>query len=100
MSASLMHVEDRLAGASNWFPWKARIVFVLEDLKLWVIIEAPVDVPPATAPVLLAEFRKRNIKVKRTMCDAVRDYIIPHLTWKDYAFDMWASLCNLYQISN
>jgi hypothetical protein len=37
-----MHVEDRLAGANNWSPWKSRIVFVLEDLKLWDIVEAPV----------------------------------------------------------
>jgi hypothetical protein len=49
---------------------------------------------------LLAEFRKRNNKTKRTMCDAVRDHIIPHLTGKDYAFEMWASLCKLYQSSN
>jgi hypothetical protein len=40
MSASQMRVEDRLAGASNWSPWKARIVFVLEDLELWDIVEA------------------------------------------------------------
>jgi hypothetical protein len=100
MSASQMRVEDRLAGASNWSPWKARIVFVLEDLKLWDIVEAHVVVPLATAPVLLVEFKKRNNKAKRTMCNAVRDHIIPHLTRKDYAFEMWASLCKLYQSSN
>jgi hypothetical protein len=65
MSTSQVHVEDRLAGASNWSPWKARIVFVLEDLEIWDIVEAPVVVPPATAPVLLAEFRKRYNKAKR-----------------------------------
>jgi hypothetical protein len=42
MSVSQMRVEDRLAGASNWSPWKARIVFVLEDLELWDIVEAVV----------------------------------------------------------
>jgi hypothetical protein len=100
MLASQMRVEDRLAGACNWSPWKAQIIFVLEDLELLDIVEAPVVVPPATAPVLLVEFRKRNNKAKRTICDAVRDQIIPHLTGKDYAFEMWASLCNLYQSSN
>jgi hypothetical protein len=92
MSTSQMRVEDRLAGTSNWSPWKARIIFVLDDLELWDIVEATVPIPPATAPVLLAEFRKRNNKEKRTMCDAVRDHIIPHLTGKAYAFEMWASL--------
>jgi hypothetical protein len=34
-----MHVEDRLAGARNWSPWKARMVFVLEYLELWDIVK-------------------------------------------------------------
>jgi hypothetical protein len=38
MSASQMRVEDRVAGASNWSSWKARMVFVLEDLELWDIV--------------------------------------------------------------
>jgi hypothetical protein len=75
-------------------------LFVLEDLELWDIVEAPVPVIPVIAPGLLAEFRKRNKKAKRTICDAVRDHIIPHLTGKTYAYEMWASLCKLYQSSN
>jgi hypothetical protein len=100
MSTSQMRVEDRLAGASNWSPWKARIVFVLEDLKLLDIVQVVVPVPVATALVLLAEFKKRNNKAKRTICDAMRDHIIPHLTVKAYAFEMWASLCKIYESSN
>jgi hypothetical protein len=100
MLVSQMHVEDRLAGASNWSPWKVRIIFFLEDLKLWDIVEAPVSVLYVTTPVLLVEFKKRNNKAKRTICDAVRDHIIPHLTGKTYAFEMWASLYKLYESSN
>jgi hypothetical protein len=102
MSVSQMRTEDRLDGASNWSPWKTRITFVLEDLELWDIVQAPVVIPPAPAPspLLDADFRKDNIKAKRTICDAVRDHIIPHLTGKDYAFEMWASLCKLYQSPN
>jgi hypothetical protein len=50
--------------------------------------------------LLDADFRKKNTKAKRTICDAVRDHVIPHLTGKDYAFEMWASLCKLYQSPN
>jgi hypothetical protein len=100
MSVTQMRAEDRLAGASNWSPWKTRIIFVLEDLELWDIVQAPVVLPPVTAPLLVAEFRKRNTKAKRTICDAVRDHVIPHLTGKDYAFEMWDSLCKLYQSPN
>jgi hypothetical protein len=49
---------------------------------------------------LVAEFKKRNNKAKRTICDAVRDHILPHLTSKDYAYEMWVSLCKFYQSSN
>jgi hypothetical protein len=100
MSASQMRVEDKPVGASNWSPWKARIVFVLEDLKLWDIVEVLVPLIPVTSPVLLIEFGKRNNKAKRTICDVVRDHIIPHLTRKTYAYEMWASLCKIYQSSN
>jgi hypothetical protein len=100
MSVSQMCVEDRLAGDNNWSPWKARMVFVLEDLKLWDIVEAIVPPILVIAPVLVAEFRRRNNKAKRIICDAVRDHIIPHLTGKTCAFEMWEFLCKLYEISN
>jgi hypothetical protein len=100
MSASQMRVEDRLAGASNWSSWKARMVFVLEDLELWDIVEAVVPAIPVTAPVLVAEYRKRNNKAKRTISDGVRDHIIPHLTGKAHAYEMWAALTSLYESSN
>jgi hypothetical protein len=46
------------------------------------------------------EFRRRNNKEKRIICDVVRDHIIPHLTGKTCAYEMWASLCKLYESSN
>jgi hypothetical protein len=100
MSMSQMQAEDRLDRASNWSPWKTKITFTLEDLELWDIVHAPVVLPPVTSPVLVAEFRKRNNKAKRTICDGVRDHVILHLTVKDYAFEMWESLCRLYQSPN
>jgi hypothetical protein len=60
MSVSQMHVEDRLARASNWSPWKARIVFVLEDLKLWDIVEAPVAIPPTTCSHLVSKVQEEE----------------------------------------
>jgi hypothetical protein len=95
-----MLVEDRLVRASNWSPWKARVVFVLGDLELWDIVEAVVPPIPVTAPVLVAKFRRKNNKAKKIICDVVRDHIIPHLTGKTFAFEMWATLCKLYESSN
>ena len=93
-----LRVEDRLVGARNWSPWKASIVLIMEELELWDIVEN-ILVPPRDA-VLLVEFWKRNINTERTILDAVKDHIIPHVFGKDFAFQMWQSLCALYQIPN
>jgi hypothetical protein len=53
-----------------------------------------------TNVVFLAEFRKRNIKAKRTILDVMKDHIILHVSGKDFTFQMWQSLCILYQIPN
>jgi hypothetical protein len=101
MSVSQMRAEDRIVGASNCSPWNTRIVFFLKDLELWDIVQALVVIPPAPdpSPLLDVDVRK-NTKVKRTIYDVVRDHIISHLTDKDYAFEIWASLCKLYQSPN
>jgi hypothetical protein len=74
----------------------------LEDLELWDIVQAAMVIPPTPtlSPLLDADLRKKNTKAKRTICDAVWDHIIPHLTGKDYAFEIWASLYKLYQSPN
>jgi hypothetical protein len=76
------------------------MVFVLEDLELWDIVEVVVPPIPVTALVLVAKFRRKNNKAKRIICDFVRDHIIPHLTGKTCAYNMWAYLCKLYDRSN
>jgi hypothetical protein len=58
------------------------------------------SVVPPTDAVLMAEFRKRNIRAKRTILDAVKDHVIPHVSGKDFTFQMWQSLCGLYQSPN
>jgi hypothetical protein len=82
-----LRVEDRLAGDGHWSPWKAKIVLILEEGELWDIVEN-LEVPP-TDVVLMVEFRKRNIRAKRTILDAVKDHVIPHMSGKDFAFQMW-----------
>jgi hypothetical protein len=82
-----LRVEDRIAGASNWSSWKAMIVLIVEERELWDIVENLV-VPPIDA-VLMVEFHKRNIGAKRTILDAVKDHVIPHVSGKDFTFQMW-----------
>ena len=93
-----LRVEDRLDGGGNWTPWKSRIVLLLEECELWEIVGQTIIVPTHTT--LLAKFKKKNVKAKRIILDSVEDHIFPHVVGKDYAFQMWESLGNLYQSSN
>ena len=97
MASVGLRVEDRLDGGGNWTPWRARIVLLLEEYELWEIVEIVVVVP--TDPVSFAAFKKKNVKAKRVILDSVKNHIIPHVAGRDYAFQMWESLSNLYQSS-
>ena len=97
-----LRVEDRLDGAANFISWKARISLILEENELWDIVQGPATNPtvvPADATDKAA-FLKKDIKARRVILDAVKDHVVPHISAKDHAFEMWTGLTNLYQSSN
>ena len=97
-----LRVEDRLDGAANFSPWKDIIILILEENEVWDIIHSTTTNPvivPADA-IDKAAFMKRDVKARRIILDAVMDHIIPHISAKIHAFQMWTSLTNLYQSSN
>ena len=96
--ATGLRFEDRLEGASNFSPWKERIALLLEESELWDIVEKAVTIPTDAVP--LVAYNKKNVRAKRIILDAVKDHIIPHVTGRKNAFEMWESLSKLYQSSN
>lgn len=107
MASVGLRVEDRLDRGGNWTPWKAKIVLLLEENELWEIVESAVTLPTEESavtlpidPILPFEFKKKNVRAKRIILDSVKDHIILHVFGKDYAYQMWESLSNLYQSSN
>ena len=99
-------MEDRLDGAGNFVPWKARILLVLEENELWDEVvnhttAHPIVIPDATADLVgLATFNKKDIKAERIILDAIKDHVIPHILNKDRAHKMWDALTVLFQSSN
>ena len=83
MTTSL-RVEYRLNQDENFSPWKKRIMLLLEKFELWDIVEKT-GVPP-TDPKHLVKFKKKNIKAKRIIIDAIKDHLIPHITGKTRDF--------------
>jgi DNA gyrase/topoisomerase IV subunit A len=53
-----------------------------------------------TDVTLLAAYTKKSIKATRIILDAIKDHLIPHLTGKANAYEMWESLTKLYQSTN
>ena len=75
---------------------------ILEENELWDIVHSRTANPvvvPADA-VDKAAFMKRDVKARRVILDAVKDHIIPHISAKTHAFQMWTCLKNIYQSSN
>jgi hypothetical protein len=55
---------------------------------------------PVVVPIdgtLLVTYTKKSFKAKRIILDAIKDHLIPHLTGKSNAYEMWESLKKLYQ---
>ena len=103
--ATGLRLEDRLDGAGNFVPWKARIMLILEENELWDEVvhntqANPIQVSASTDALALATFNKKDIKARHIILDAVKDHVIPHLSGKDRAFKMWHALTILYESSN
>jgi hypothetical protein len=96
--ATGLRFEDRLDGATNFSPWKERIALLLEENEIWDIVEKTQVVPTDTT--LLAAYNKKNVKAKRMLLDVVKDHIIPHVSGKKNAYEMWEALTKLYQSGN
>ena len=99
--ATGLKLEDRLDGARNFVPWKAKLVLILEENELWdeVVhntIANPIVVPPSTDAVALTAFNKKGIKARRIILDAVKDHVIPYISSKTRAYQMWNSLTSLF----
>ena len=89
-------------GASNFSAWKTRVVLFLKETELWDIVESTVANPvtiPSDATTKVA-YEKKNIKAQRIILDAIKDHIIPHISGKSNAYEMWDALTKLYQSSN
>ena len=100
-----LRLEDRLDGAGNFVPWKARLVLILEENELWdEVVHStqanPITVLASTDAQALATFSKKDIKATRNILDAVKDHVIPHISSKTHAYQMWDALTSLFQSSN
>ena len=85
-----LRVEDRLQGAQNFPTWKERITRILDVSHAEEHIDsmkvAPID------PVELVTWKKLDSRAMLIILDGVKDHIVPHLSGKKTALEMWKAL--------
>jgi hypothetical protein len=50
METTLLRVEDRLDGVSNFLSWKARVTLALKEYELWELVDKVVTSPTYPTP--------------------------------------------------
>ena len=80
-------------------------MLILEENELWDEVVHSTQANPfivlaSTDPQALAAFNKKDIKARRIILDAVKDHVIPHISSKTRAYQMWDALTSLFQSSN
>ena len=61
----------------------------------------PIFIPTATTDVAAhTPFVKKDIKAMRIILDDVKDHVIPHISGKDHAHEMWSALTGLFERTN
>ena len=93
-----LRVEDRLQGAQNFPTWKERITRILDVSDAEEHIDSTKVAP--TDPADLAAWKKIDPRAMLIIMDGVKDHIVPHLSGKNTATEMWTDLESLYQSKN
>jgi 2-phosphoglycerate kinase len=98
MATTGLRYEHLLEGASNFLPWKARIMFFLKENGLWSHANTTVTTPIDT--VEMAKHEAKQAKAMWMILDSMRDHLVPHLSEKKSANVMFLTLTNLFYNNN
>ena len=86
--------EDRLEGLSNYTLWKEMIKLVLQVNRIWEFVEKEIEKP--TDPKELDVWEDLDTKARLIILDNVKDSLIPHVSGKNNAHEMWMTLPNFF----
>jgi hypothetical protein len=93
-----LRVEDRLQAAQNYPTWKKRIIIILEVNDASEHVSDKAAAPTDVAKLVI--WKKGEAKAKSLILDGIKDHVVPHLSGKVEAKDMWKALSDLYQNKN
>jgi hypothetical protein len=96
--AMSLRVEDRLQGDQNYPTRKERMTMILEVNDVSNRVSDKATTP--TDAIELVIWKKGEAKAKSLTLDGIKDHVVPHLSRKVEAKDMWKALSDLYQNKN
>jgi hypothetical protein len=91
-------VEDRLDGASNFIPWKSKLLVTLEEDDL-------LDVTTKTLPDTTTDIEKKirkeeDVKARKIIIYSVRDHLLPCIANLKTTYDMYEALKGMFESDN
>ena len=88
-----LRVEDRLQGAQKFPTWKETITNILDVSDVEEHINSTKVSPIDLAD--LKDWKKIDSRAMLIIMDGVKDHIVPHLSGKKTASEMWTTLESL-----
>jgi hypothetical protein len=80
MVSTSIRFEDILDGVSNFLSWKIRVTLLVEENDLWDNVK---DVVPSPTDLQqLVSHKKKEVRAKQMIMDAIKHHLIPHILEK------------------
>ena len=95
-----MRLEYALEGTSNFYAWKGRMEFVLDDNGLLEYTQTSIPKPVALYAQQLAQWKKDTAKGSRIILEGVRDHVVSNLHGKETTYAMWKTITELFESIN
>ena len=92
------NLDERLEGIEKYHAWKYRIGLILEENDLAKFIKGVVPEPKEDEAK--EKYKKDMIRAKRIIVDSIKDNLIPQVSSKDTAKEMFDALSRMYEGRN
>jgi hypothetical protein len=91
-------VEDRIDGASNFNPWKSKLLVTLEEYDL---LDVTTKTLPTTSIDIEKNIRKEeDVKARKLIIYSVRYHLLPHIANLKTSYDMYKALKGMFENDN
>lgn len=101
MSSFYFKNEEKLNDASNFGPWKARLIITLKEHDVLEYVQGKVAQPLETINVAArARFNKGEVKAKKFILGSFGEHLITYVSKLNKSKEMYDKQVGMYQVNN